>query len=180
MDLTENMTGIPYDAFVSPPLPVGSSSAAASSSAAVSSSAVVSSSASAASLTLEDVSAIVTTTIKGFLPSLDDEYEVTCPSWLRSKLCNFLGSSDAQFSCMEQAHAMVKVLERKDDLLVVLPTGCGKSLLFQLPAMVERRKMTVVVLPLISLTKDMKRRCTQQGISWEVWRGKCICLHGRA
>jgi replicative superfamily II helicase len=133
----------------------------------------------ASSLTLEDVSTVVTTTLKRIFPTLDDEYELTCPSWLRAKLCSFLGSRDAEFTCIEQAHAMVKVLERKDDLLVVLPTGCGKSLLFQLPAMVERRKMTVVVLPLISLTKDMMQRCTAQGISWEVWRGKWTCLHGR-
>jgi replicative superfamily II helicase len=134
----------------------------------------------ASSLTLEDVSTVVTTTLKRIFPSLDDEYELICPSWLPAKLCSFLGSRDAQFTCIEQAHAMVKVLERKDDLLVVLPTGCGKSLLFQLPAFIEQRKMTVVVLPLISLTKDMKRRCTEKGISWEVWRGKLICLHGRA
>jgi hypothetical protein len=133
----------------------------------------------APSLTLEDVSTVVTTTLKRVFPTLDEEYELTCPSWLCAKLCSFLGSPDAQFSCIEQAHAMVKVLERKDDLLVVLPTGCGKSLLFQLPAFVEQRKMTVVVLPLISLTKDMMQRCTAQGISWEVWRGKWICLDGR-
>jgi hypothetical protein len=75
-------TGIPYDAFVSPPLPVGSSSAAVSSSTAASSS---------HSLTLEDVYTIATPTSKRLLPSLDDEYEVSCPSWLRSKLCTFLG-----------------------------------------------------------------------------------------
>jgi hypothetical protein len=51
--------------------------------------------------------------MKHVFPTLDDEYELTCPSWLRAKLCSFLGSRDAQFTCIEQAHAMVKVLERK-------------------------------------------------------------------
>jgi hypothetical protein len=58
MDLTKICTGIPYGAFVSTPLPVSSSYCFCFF--------------SSAPLTLEDVSAVVTTTIKGFLPSLDD------------------------------------------------------------------------------------------------------------
>src|SRR5215468_196025 len=51
-----------------------------------------------------------------------------------------------------QEQAMRAVLERKDSL-VVLPTGGGKSLCYQAPA-VYRGGTTVVISPLISLMKD--------------------------
>ncbi len=51
-----------------------------------------------------------------------------------------------------QEPAMRAVLERRDSL-VVLPTGGGKSLCYQAPA-VLRGGTTVVVSPLISLMKD--------------------------
>jgi ATP-dependent DNA helicase RecQ len=51
-----------------------------------------------------------------------------------------------------QAQAMQAVLERRDSL-VVLPTGGGKSLCYQAPA-VLRGGTTVVISPLIALMKD--------------------------
>jgi superfamily II DNA helicase RecQ len=98
------------------------------------------------------------------------------PAALPRQLRDFYHDEAAQFTCIEQARAMVKVLARKEHLLVVLPTGCGKSLLFQLPAFAERGMMTVVILPLVSLTKDMKKRCSESGINWTVWNGKCMSV----
>ena len=51
-----------------------------------------------------------------------------------------------------QEQAMKAVLDGRDSL-VVLPTGGGKSLCYQAPALV-RGDTTVVVSPLISLMKD--------------------------
>src|SRR5262245_33423700 len=52
-----------------------------------------------------------------------------------------------------QREAMQAVLERRDSV-VVLPTGGGKSLCFQAPALVEARGVALIVSPLISLMKD--------------------------
>lgn len=49
------------------------------------------------------------------------------------------------------------------DVLAVMPTGSGKSLCFQLPAL-ELRGMTVVVSPLIALMKDQADALAQRGI----------------
>ena len=46
---------------------------------------------------------------------------------------------------------------------VVLPTGAGKSLCFQLPAALFPHP-TLVVYPLRSLTSDQKRRSDQAGL----------------
>lgn len=40
------------------------------------------------------------------------------------------------------------------DALVILPTGGGKSLVYQLPVLTQPNRFTVVVSPLIALSKD--------------------------
>src|SRR5687768_1810259 len=61
-----------------------------------------------------------------------------------------------------QAEAMAAVLEGQDSL-VVLPTGGGKSLCYQAPA-VLRGGTTVVVSPLIALMKDQVDALQRVGI----------------
>ena len=51
---------------------------------------------------------------------------------------------------------------QKRDSLVVLPTGGGKSLCYQVPPLIENR-MDVVVSPLISLMRDQVAALTQNG-----------------
>ena len=61
-----------------------------------------------------------------------------------------------------QERAVSSVLEKRDTL-VVLPTGGGKSVCYQIPAMVLPG-LTVVVSPLISLMKDQVDALTVRGI----------------
>jgi len=61
-----------------------------------------------------------------------------------------------------QERAVASVLEKRDTL-VVLPTGGGKSVCYQVPAMVLPG-LTVVVSPLISLMKDQVDALTARGI----------------
>ena len=61
-----------------------------------------------------------------------------------------------------QERAIVSVLARRDTL-VVLPTGGGKSLCYQVPALITQG-LTVVVSPLISLMKDQVDALERRGI----------------
>jgi len=54
--------------------------------------------------------------------------------------------------------------------IVILPTGAGKSLCFQLPAMIIEGA-TLVIYPILSLMADQKRRLEEKGFSPVVLRG---------
>src|ERR1051326_6812012 len=59
---------------------------------------------------------------------------------------------------------VVTALEEGRDVLAVLPTGAGKSLCFQLPAMLRRAATIVVSPPLISLMQDQVAAATARGL----------------
>ncbi|WP_051953200.1 DNA helicase RecQ [Methylocapsa aurea] len=50
------------------------------------------------------------------------------------------------------------------DILAVMPTGSGKSLLYQLPAIV-RKGLTIVVSPLIALMRDQAQQLQRYGVA---------------
>ena len=62
-------------------------------------------------------------------------------------------------------------------VLQVAPTGIGKSVSFLLPSFAAKDGTTVVIVPLVSLQKDMVRRCKNMGISAVIWDAYQICVH---
>ncbi len=59
---------------------------------------------------------------------------------------------------------VVRSLIRKRDALIVLPTGHGKSVCFQLPALLNRG-VTLVICPLTALMEDQVKELEEKGLS---------------
>jgi ATP-dependent DNA helicase RecQ len=70
----------------------------------------------------------------------------------------------------EQESAMLAVLNGRD-ALVSMPTGFGKSLIYQVPAMIVERP-TIVISPLIALMTDQERALRKRGVP-------VVALHSR-
>ncbi|MGB8377482.1 MAG: UvrD-helicase domain-containing protein, partial [Rhodanobacteraceae bacterium] len=75
------------------------------------------------------------------------------------------GFKDSQKSAMEA------ICARASDVLVPLPTGEGKSVLFQVPALcrgLRNRRLTLVISPLKALMEDQVERLREQGFAESV------------
>ncbi len=73
-----------------------------------------------------------------------------------------LGFKDSQKSAMQA------ICSRQSDVLVALPTGEGKSVLFQVPALcrgLRARRLTLVISPLKALMRDQVEGLRRQGFS---------------
>jgi superfamily II DNA helicase RecQ len=77
---------------------------------------------------------------------------------------------DVGFRSVEQELAVHAVLDRQTPLVVVLPTGGGKSLLFMVAAMVETGGMTVVIVPYRALRANLAERMKASGIDCIEWQ----------
>ena len=82
-----------------------------------------------------------------------------------------LGQTQTSFRSAEQELAMMAILQGKSPLVVILPTGGGKSLLFMVPACLTDPGVTVVVVPFRALLNDLSDRLEKAGIEHIEWRG---------
>jgi hypothetical protein len=89
---------------------------------------------------------------------------------LHKALQRVLGKEEVSFRSAEQEQAMHAALDGQTPLVVVLPTGGGKSLLFTVPACVEPNGVTVVVVPYRALIENLVKRIQACGIECMEWR----------
>lgn len=133
--------------------------------------------------TLEKAMVDCHATLIGQLNSIRSDREIQQPTprtaLLRAdglrfqELRSLMSSSFARFKSHEQAAAAEYSARREGDLLVVLPTGGGKGLIFELPSFNRKelaaRMVTIVVVPLLALLDDIKRRLRSHKIVHSQW-----------
>lgn len=91
---------------------------------------------------------------------------------LAAQLKQLVGRPDAAFRSVQEA-GLKDIMQRRLRVLVVMATGCGKSMLFMLPAAVSPDGgVTIVIVPLTALRADLKDRCDRLGIGCAEWDGR--------
>lgn len=71
---------------------------------------------------------------------------------------------EAKFRRLQKL-ALEAIIENKSPILVIIGTGAGKSLLFQLLAYSQKLGTTVVIVLLKSLEYSIYKQCQKAGIS---------------
>jgi superfamily II DNA helicase RecQ len=75
-----------------------------------------------------------------------------------SKQLKRIMGNEAEFRGV-QREAIDAITAGESPVVAVMPTSRGKSLLFILPAFAEQGSTTIIIVLLIALRGDIKRRC---------------------
>jgi superfamily II DNA or RNA helicase len=75
----------------------------------------------------------------------------------------------AQYRTEGQRRAMEHVIAGHGQVLAILRTSEGKSLLYLLPCQLPGAGTTVVILPLLVLRDEMRRRTAEAGVNAHIW-----------
>ena len=89
------------------------------------------------------------------------------------------GNPRAEFKSEEQAEAVRLALKRSEDVVVILPTGGGKSMVFMASAWIEKELTTVIIVPFVTLIEEMRVRCVELGLSCYIWHSSGTILPQR-
>ena len=74
-----------------------------------------------------------------------------------------------EWKSLEQEQAMTTIMSGTEQVVCILPTGAGKSLLFMLPCILPDAGTTVLVVPLVALRGDLMRRMRELQIEHIEW-----------
>lgn len=84
-----------------------------------------------------------------------------------------LFGNEAKWRSNAQEQAVQAIVEGESPVIVILPTAGGKSLCIWLPVKLdEEGKITIVVVPLVELARDIIKGCQKNGISAIHWQSE--------
>jgi superfamily II DNA helicase RecQ len=90
---------------------------------------------------------------------------------IQNGLQKLIGSS-AAWKTKEQGEAMEMIMgmSGRESLIVILPTGGGKSVLFMLPGLIKGAGTSIVVVPFTALMDDLVDRAQKSGVDCIRWK----------
>jgi superfamily II DNA helicase RecQ len=98
------------------------------------------------------------------------ESELIGPEEIQRAMQKALGREKVEFRSEQQQTAVKAILAGDTPLVVILPTGGGKSLLFMIPACLNEPGVTIVVAPFRALVNDLVDRLKRTGIDCMEWK----------
>jgi superfamily II DNA or RNA helicase len=103
------------------------------------------------------------------LPIVNPDVKISAKALMA--LRSLLNLPTAGFKSIYQAKAVQLYLNRRSDLFVILPTGGGKSLVFELAPLLEPEGTTVLIIPFVALMTEMRGRIKKivAGFRAEQW-----------
>ena len=75
-----------------------------------------------------------------------------------------------------QESVVESILEHRD-VLAIMPTGAGKSICYQVPALIMPG-ITIVISPLISLMQDQVKPILKPRLQWRSWFPSWLMQYG--
>ncbi|EJD48868.1 ATP-dependent DNA helicase [Auricularia subglabra TFB-10046 SS5] len=119
------------------------------------------------------------------MPSAPGSAEYGVPGGIRQRPSNTRREQNAFIDCHRvltktfgyesfrgKQKEIVQAAVRGNDVLVVMPTGMGKSLCFQIPAIADTHGVSLVVSPLLALMKNQVKRLEQLQVPVQSWTGE--------
>ena len=94
-------------------------------------------------------------------------------------LGNLLNIPNPEWSSPTQCAAVLATLHLEHDIIAILATGSGKTMLALIPSLIEHNRITVVILSLRSLISDYKRKLDKMALSHEVYEEYTDRLNGK-
>ncbi|KAG1848267.1 hypothetical protein F4604DRAFT_1502194, partial [Suillus subluteus] len=113
--------------------------------------------------------------------SLTISSNVQSPHHALAAMKTILHDQAVAWASEQQCQAMAAVLAQQTDVIAVLRTGGGKSMLAIIPSILEKdRGATVLILPLNSLMIDFERRLKGMGVPFQIYGANQGGLNPRA
>lgn len=91
---------------------------------------------------------------------------------------NLYGNPNMMFTCNGQKQVLKNSLDPNEDIIAVMPTGSGKSMIMELPPSAwDQASVTVAVIPFKAILEQQLAKCKSRGINCAHWTGPHVTAH---
>jgi hypothetical protein len=100
------------------------------------------------------------------------QYAMSVPEMVKQYMRETYDSADMEFTMLGQEELLCNAFSPKEDVIAALPTGSGKSAVFEVPAATwDKDAITIVVVPFKSLLAEFVDRNKRRGTKCAKWAG---------